>query len=113
ARAARCMMMHEHAIAYGVARAPHGSIRIGRQHAGRTVTERNDVAGRLMPEHERCAPFEIPAHDVAGADAARARAHERLAPTGNRPIDVFDANVGRAVETSHFHRALTLCPERS
>jgi len=55
--------------------------------------DRRDLAGDLVPEHERRFFNAVPFHDVGAADAARLDAHQELARPDRRHRHLFEPHV--------------------
>src|ERR1019366_8204194 len=84
------MMVHENAVA---------GFEAAHRRAGLL-----DDADRFVAEHERRLALEVPGHDVARANAARARADQNVAVADLGPGAFLDADVVEIVEPCYLHR---------
>src|SRR5687768_14944585 len=81
------MMMNEHAVA-----GTYGSD---------AVANRNDNAGRLMPENTRCFAFDVPGQGIGSAESAHFHAYDDLARPWFGHLGRLYANIPPRVQTRH------------
>jgi hypothetical protein len=62
-----------------------------------------DHSDRFMTQHERRFALDVPGHDVAGADAAGARANQDVVGANLGAGAFLDADVAEIVKPGHLH----------
>ena len=97
ARPARHVVVHEDALARRGQLAPRPAAPV-----------LDHDADRLVPEHERRARLDVPAHEVRAADAARAHRDEHLARAGLRHVALLHADRAARLVDRRPHAAVAV-----